>query len=194
MNAERLQLRLASILVPLSASAGSGEDGGVVHVLCGGVRSRDQTLAASQTPSPGLQAHQTRRRTMHVQFVRSSTRCAGVGACMMQASKGTSVGSQKRQPSDMLCSRRRPATNLALCHQRRPFSNYLPSIPCHLSGYLFLRVLLDLPRASLHPPPGHGVSGWTWSFIPDTWSPWPPPCPTCQAACAQYVHTHASSN
>lgn len=144
---------------------------------CGGVSSRDQTDPG--TLSPGLQAHQTRRPTMHVQFVRSSTRCAGVGACMMQAAKGTSVGSQKRQPSDMLCSR------------RRPFTNYLP-----LTTYLFLRVLLDLPRASLPPPPGHVVSGWSFICTYQTyvWSPWPFSCPTCQAACAQYVHTHASSN
>ncbi|KHO10911.1 hypothetical protein MAA_11448 [Metarhizium robertsii ARSEF 23] len=108
-----------------------------------------------QTPARPAPAYKRTRRDGELQFVRSSTRRAGVGACMMQASKGTSVGSQKRQPSDMLCSRRRPGHQPGLlCHQRRPFSNYLPSIACRLSGYLFLRVLLDLPRASLPPPPG----------------------------------------
>lgn len=186
MDAERLQLRLASILVPLSASAGSGEDGGVV------ARMLQIGLRRSQQPGPDRPWHAEPRLTsapdetanyactvcqvQHAVRRRRSLHDAG-GKGDICGLPETATIRHALQPA---------STNLALCHQRRPFSNYLPS-----TTYLFLRVLLDLPRASLPPPPGARRIRLELLYIPDVCmvpvAPFLPDLPSCLRTVCTYT-------
>lgn len=186
MDAERLQLRLASILVPLSASAGSGEDGGVM------ARMLQIGLRRSQQPGPDRPWHAEPRLTsapdetanyactvcqvQHAVRRRRSLHDAG-GKGDICGLPETATIRHALQPA---------STNLALCHQRRPFSNYLPS-----TTYLFLRVLLDLPRASLPPPPGARRIRLELLYIPDVCmvpvAPFLPDLPSCLRTVCTYT-------
>lgn len=143
---------------------------------CGGVRSRDQT-DPGRVPRDG-----------ELQFVRSSSRCAGVGACMMPGVNGDIGGL--------------PET-ATIRHALQPASTGPPTWPCatsvdhlvtiyhpsHVTSVVTCscaccwtcREPLSLPHLGTGYQAGHGTGSM---FIPDISSPWPhaPSCPTCQPA------------